>query len=159
MIEPLLEKLDGVIETGNRHWRAKCPAHESHSRSLSLSEAEDGRILMHCFAGCESFSVLSAIGMRLSDLFPDSGKSHGKTHTNPAHAAYAAMNREAALALDVLDHESLIIVMGLLQTKPLTEADHERMLVARDRIQDVRKLIRKNRAAERRMVQAIGAKR
>ena len=107
---------------------------------------------MHCFAGCESVAVMGAIGMKLSDLFPDGGKSHGK----PVRSGFS---HEAALALDVLDRESLIVFIATFQTKPLTEADQERMLVARGRIQDVRKLIRKNRAAERRMVHAAGARR
>ena len=141
MIEPLLQKLDGVMETGNRHWRAKCPAHESRGRSLSLSEAEDGRILMHCFAGCDSASVVAAIGMSLSDLFPAGGKACGK----PTRGAFS---HEAALALDTLERESLIVCMGLLQKRPLSEADEERMLVAAQRIREVRKLIRKNRTTE-----------
>ncbi len=141
MIEPLLQKLDGVMATGDRHWRAKCPAHESRGRSLSLSEADDGRVLMHCFAGCDSSAVMGAIGMTLSDLFPDRGTTHGK----PIRSGFS---HESALALDVLERESLIVCMGLLQSRPLSEIDEERLLAAGQRIRDVRKLIRKNRASE-----------
>jgi hypothetical protein len=36
---------------------------------LSVRELEDGRVLLHCFAGCGAGDVLSAIGLRMADLF------------------------------------------------------------------------------------------
>jgi hypothetical protein len=48
-----------------------CPAHDDNKASLSVSEAEDGRALVHCHAGCETEDVLEAIGLRVRDLFPD----------------------------------------------------------------------------------------
>jgi protein tyrosine phosphatase len=49
---------------------AKCPAHQDNSPSLSISEGYDGRVLVHCFAGCTHTAVLAALGLRSSDLFP-----------------------------------------------------------------------------------------
>lgn len=46
-----------------------CPAHEDRSPSLSVKEADDGRVLVHCFAGCETADVLAALGRTLADLF------------------------------------------------------------------------------------------
>jgi hypothetical protein len=48
-----------------------CPAHDDNKASLSVSEAEDRRALVHCHAGCETEDVLEAIGLRVRDLFPD----------------------------------------------------------------------------------------
>jgi putative DNA primase/helicase len=53
-----------------RGWKALCPAHDDHDPSLSISEAEDGRVLMKCFAGCAAVDVARALGIEMRDLFP-----------------------------------------------------------------------------------------
>lgn len=58
---------------GNGKWTARCPAHQDRSPSLSIGVAPDGRILLHCFAGCEPEAILAAVGLSLNDLFPDKG--------------------------------------------------------------------------------------
>jgi hypothetical protein len=54
-------------------WMARCPAHEDSSPSLSIREGDDGRVLLHCFAGCPTESICSALGIKLSDLFAGPG--------------------------------------------------------------------------------------
>lgn len=44
----------------------QCPAHEDSSPSLSCSQGDDGRVLLHCHAGC-SFREI----MRTLALHPD----------------------------------------------------------------------------------------
>lgn len=39
----------------------RCPAHEDRHASLSWKLADDGRALLHCFAGCEFREILAAI--------------------------------------------------------------------------------------------------
>ena len=51
------------------HWT--CPAHEDRSPSLSVRSGNDGRALLHCFAGCETLEVVAAIGLSLGDLFDE----------------------------------------------------------------------------------------
>ena len=48
---------------------AICPAHPDHSPSLSITAGNDGRILLHCWAGCATADVLAALGLGWSDLF------------------------------------------------------------------------------------------
>jgi hypothetical protein len=55
--------------TGPGKWQARCPAHQDDSPSLSLREGTDGRVLVHCFAGCALDSILAALNLRRSDLF------------------------------------------------------------------------------------------
>lgn len=50
---------------------ARCPAHDDAHNSLSISEGKDGRILVRCHAGCETEVVLSAAGLKMTDLFND----------------------------------------------------------------------------------------
>lgn len=68
-VERLLGKLQNVKKTSNG-WSACCPAHEDGRASLSVSEGDNGHALVHCFAGCTTDAICSAIGLRLSDLMP-----------------------------------------------------------------------------------------
>jgi len=43
----------GSRGAGPGRWVASCPAHEELSPSLSIRELEDGRVLLHDFAGCD----------------------------------------------------------------------------------------------------------
>ena len=66
----LISRLTGVRNTGPDRWVAKCPAHEDRSPSLSITDRE-GRVLLHCFGGCETEAVLGAVGLRFSDIMPE----------------------------------------------------------------------------------------
>lgn len=67
----LLDRLDGVRQSGPGRWLARCPAHEDRSPSLSIRELDDGRVLLHDFGGCDTEAVLDALGLELQALFPD----------------------------------------------------------------------------------------
>ncbi|HJE71680.1 AAA family ATPase [Pseudomonas oryzihabitans] len=69
-LDVVLSRLERPKKSG-KHWIACCPAHEDRSPSLSVSESDDGKALVHCFAGCETRDVLGAIGLDLKDLFPN----------------------------------------------------------------------------------------
>jgi hypothetical protein len=58
-------------------WVARCPAHQDKNPSLSLRD-DNGRVLLHCFAGCTPEAVCSALGIRLSDLFSRGGAPNAK---------------------------------------------------------------------------------
>ena len=101
----LLDRLQGVRQTGPGRWMAKCPAHEDRSPSLSVRELDDGRVLVHDFAGCETQAVLDAVGLGMADLFerPLSGTGpaggYGPTHSRiPAADALRAIDRELTAA-------------------------------------------------------------
>jgi len=70
--QEILSRLKCVRRTA-KGWMARCPAHQDRSPSLSAREAE-GRILLHCFAGCRVEAICSAIEVRLSDLFTERGE-------------------------------------------------------------------------------------
>jgi len=70
-LQTLLNRLDKVKKTTNQNWIACCPAHEDKSPSLSIREVDDGRILIHCFAGCPAESILNALELTFSDLHPE----------------------------------------------------------------------------------------
>jgi len=68
--EILLSHLQGLRRSGAGRWIARCPAHEDRRASLCVRELDDGRVLLHCFAGCATAAVLAAVGLDFSALFP-----------------------------------------------------------------------------------------
>jgi len=70
----LLLRLKGVRRSRNG-WIALCPAHEDRNPSLSVRE-NDGRTLLHCFAGCTPEAVCKALGIGTRDLFDRPRGSH-----------------------------------------------------------------------------------
>ena len=71
--DPVRRVLDQVedVRTLGSGWMATCPAHDDGTPSLSIGEGDDGRCLIHCFAGCEIDAVLDALGLDSSDIFSD----------------------------------------------------------------------------------------
>jgi putative DNA primase/helicase len=65
-IAEILSKFNNVKQTATG-WQASCPAHDDNNPSLSISVA-DGKILLHCFAECETVDVLAAAGLDWADL-------------------------------------------------------------------------------------------
>lgn len=41
-------------------WQANCPAHDDSTASLSIAEGDDGRLLVHCHAGCDFGDIIDA---------------------------------------------------------------------------------------------------
>ena len=70
-LEKVLERLHRPKRQG-KGWVAPCPAHADKSPSLSVTEGEDGRLLLHCFAGCEYHDVMAALGLKAKDGFAES---------------------------------------------------------------------------------------
>jgi putative DNA primase/helicase len=66
-VKVLLDRLDGVRPKGPDSWMARCPAHPDRNPSLSIT-LRDGRVLVHCFAGCHPDAVLEAVGLTWKDL-------------------------------------------------------------------------------------------
>lgn len=47
---------------------AICPNHNDKEASLSITDDGD-KILMHCFAGCDTSNILNSVGLTEKDLF------------------------------------------------------------------------------------------
>ena len=57
---------------GPDRWRGKCPVHGGRSlTSLSIARGDDGRTLLHCFAGCTTETICASVNLKVSDLFAD----------------------------------------------------------------------------------------
>jgi len=58
-----------------RTWALKCPVHDDRVASLSASTGDDGRVLLHCHAGCAVGDILAAVGLTTADLFDEPRRS------------------------------------------------------------------------------------
>jgi hypothetical protein len=134
-VEKLILRLDKV-KGRNGSWTARCPAHADKGPSLAVREGDDGRVLLHCFAGCETANVLGAIGMDMTDLFPPDEKRReypvtGKPSMKPAFFASDLMR--------IIHFEALvvqIVAFDIANSKPINEETRERMLTAYQRIDE-----------------------
>jgi hypothetical protein len=66
-------------------WKACCPAHADREPSLSIGLGEQGQVLLKCFAGCSLERILEAMGLTITDLFPDGASTTGEGSSNGAH--------------------------------------------------------------------------
>lgn len=70
-VQVFLEALPGTAKKCGNGWATKCPGHDDRRDSLSIGEGTDGRVLLHCFAGCEPEDIVAAVGLTMGDLFPE----------------------------------------------------------------------------------------
>ena len=75
VVEKLLSVGCTVDRRSSAKWDGQCPAHDDSHPSLSITVADDGKVLIHCFAGCDVKEILKALGMTVRDLFPMSRSS------------------------------------------------------------------------------------
>ncbi|KKN24087.1 hypothetical protein LCGC14_0898340 [marine sediment metagenome] len=76
-VENLLERLKGVVPRG-KGWVALCPAHDDKNPSLKIDRGRDGAALIKCHAGCGAQEIVSAIELKMSDLFMPFGNGNGR---------------------------------------------------------------------------------
>lgn len=139
----LLDRLQNVRQYGSG-WRADCPNGHNNTRgSLSVLEADDGRVLIHCFACNDTLGVLRAIGLEMTDLFPERIKDPSP---EARRASIEAFKRSAfAAALGVLDREATIVQIAATDTftgKTLSAKDVVRVGVAAERIARSREVLK-----------------
>jgi hypothetical protein len=125
----LLARLQRVKQSGAGRWMACCPAHEDRNASLSIRQVDDGRLLVHCFAGCSVDEVTRAAGLELSDLFPPRVDDERR----PPRVRRAFLARDAILALRRELTVAWVILADVAAGKPLGEQDRKRAGIARDR--------------------------
>lgn len=126
--ENLLSRLDKPRRTGPDSWQARCPAHDDNNPSLTIRETDDGKVLVHCFAGCSVHEIVGAVGLELSDLFPPC-QHHGK----PVRRPFPATD-----ALRAIGFEALVVTAAasaLAQGNMVPASDYDRLIKAASRIQ------------------------
>ena len=125
-VDRILAGLRGVKSTGRDRWIACCPAHEDRMPSMTIRVVPDGRILMHCFAGCGTDDILGALGLTFSDLFPEPLTWEFLPRI---HAPFSPIE-----ALQCLTHESAVVALSASDVAEGKPIDIARMFTAAGRI-------------------------
>ena len=86
-----------------RDWT--CPAHEDRSPSLTVTEGDDGRVLMHCHGGCDTADILARLELTAGDLFEptDTRNRVQRDVLGPAEVGNGNGRREIVATYDYTD--------------------------------------------------------
>jgi len=136
-IHTLLGHLDRAKQTKPGSWAAACPCCQSRlGRPVLVTETNDGRVLMHAFCGCETKTVLDAIGLTFTDLF-DAPLTF---HASPTKARFSARD-----LLEVISKEMSVVAViasDLLARRAISVEDWARLALATQRIGVARDYVR-----------------
>jgi hypothetical protein len=127
-LDLLLSYLEGVRRTGYGRYVARCPAHGDKHPSLAIRETDYGVLLLHCFAGCDVGSVVGAVGLDISSLYPQKDLPTRKPDRRPFSA-------DDLLILSAW--ESLLASIIACDIAKGELEDKDRLLVAAGRLQHV----------------------
>jgi hypothetical protein len=98
----LLERLQAVKARAAGHWQARCPAHADLTPSLSVSEGDDGRALVHCHAGCSPEAICAAVSLASRDLFPARPARNKTRGARNVVAEYAYTDEQGQVLFEVV---------------------------------------------------------
>ena len=96
MLDDFLSHFQNVRRTGSGY-SCRCSGHDDKKNSLSVGQADE-KILIKCHTGCDTESILSAVGLKLSDLYTTNGNSRSKEHDSVV-ARYVYTDEGAAPCL------------------------------------------------------------
>jgi hypothetical protein len=134
MIEDILATLRKVRKTGASNWIACCPAHEDKSPSLTLKQADDGRVLAMCHGGCKFDEIVVAVGLGWKPWFPEEVAPSSPLPSRP----FPAGDVLEALAFEVL---VVSIIAGDIHSKrEIKDEDMERLFLAKKRIDEAKEI-------------------
>jgi hypothetical protein len=98
---------------------------------------DHGKLLVHCFAGCAPVDVLAAVGLEMSDLFPEPLKPSGPRRDRYHQHAAADALRTLALEATVLQVAADNLARGIT----LGEDDINRLAESASRIRRAREVV------------------
>ena len=129
----ILSALHRVKQSRPSQWMAACPCCESRKgRPLAVTEAQDGRVLMHAFCGCSTEDVLGRVGLSITDLFPEPlGQRVAPEQPRiPASDLLNALSHEASVLA--------VIARDLKDNRVISDQDWDRLATCAQRIAAVR---------------------
>lgn len=109
-IDEILSRLEHVKRYSQRSssWVACCPSHDDKTPSLAVKLLDDGRVLLHCFGGCDVQAICDALDMRMADLM-------GEAPTEYHHDAKPANRIPATDMLKAMAFDALRV--GLMASR------------------------------------------
>ena len=128
-IEDLLNRFDGVRETGGGQYSCRCPAHEDKSNSLGIKQGDGERIMMNCFAGCQTEDVLGAVGLTFKDILPSNDYNEQVKEKGFNPYSVLKMIRDEVLIIGLAS-------VDIKKGKALSNKEHDRLLKAIGNVRD-----------------------
>lgn len=98
--ESVAKALGGAAKSG-AGWIARCPAHDDTTPSLSLTDGDNGKLLVKCHAGCSQGDVISALDQR--GLWPE--RNAPSSDQKRLVATYDYRKADGSLAYQVLRYQ------------------------------------------------------
>lgn len=119
----ILSRLSKVKKT-HRGYQACCPVHDDKTPSMTITETDDGKVLVHCFGcGARGTDVVEAIGLTASELF--SGEYEG-----PRDPSYKLRKTELEDSIVISLYED-----GKRNGQYMSHSDYKRYRLAKARIE------------------------
>lgn len=140
-IDTLLSRLEAAKQHG-RGYRARCPACGGTSAKLSITEADSGAVLLHCFGGCVPAEVLGSVGLSLGDLFPERLRPETPAERRETQDRARVTGWQAAL--EMLCKEAAVVYLAqrqLANWSVLSVEDDARLKLAEERIASARNVL------------------
>ena len=122
-IQDLLNNFDNVKESGSGQYSCRCPAHTDKSNSLGIKQGDGDRILLNCFAGCDTKHILDAAGLTWKDILPDSELTQKIKTSGFNPYSVLKMIRDEVLIIGLASAD-------IRKGKSLSDKDHDRLLKA-----------------------------
>ena len=66
-LQELITYFEVARKNSNASYQCKCPVHKDDKASLTITD-RGGKLLLHCHAGCDTGSILGAVGLSFKDL-------------------------------------------------------------------------------------------
>ncbi|WP_291988396.1 DNA primase [Candidatus Accumulibacter sp. ACC007] len=126
--EKFLSRVEGVRQTAPGRWVFRVPTRKDKRPSGSARELDDGRLLIHDFAGDSTADILAAVGLEMTDLYPECLAGHIKSERRPFLATDA---------LRCVSFEALVCAVAarsMADGKALSATDHDRLILAAERL-------------------------
>jgi hypothetical protein len=101
---------------------------------LSIREADDGKVLLKCWAGCGASDIVGALGLSLSDLFPGDRRTLHQHGIEPMRRPFDYRD-----ALQGIAHEATVarlIVEAVNSGQEMDIDSLDRLALAEERIDD-----------------------
>lgn len=103
-MDRILSRFPGSRRSGNG-WVTLCPAHRDKKPSLSIRE-RNGKVVLHCFAGCTPDEVCRAAGIDMRELF-------GWKYSSSSYRRSDTRKRKIAATYNYIDEQGELLFQAL----------------------------------------------
>jgi len=108
--ESIARQLGGATKSGD-NWSCRCPAHDDKRASLSIAEKDDGKLLVHCHAGCDQALVVSEL--KAHGLWPNARPGPDAPMPAPVQISLGQPSGRPVATYDYTDEHGEVLYQAL----------------------------------------------